>query len=363
MKLTQSLAVLLSLTATATVFSVGLMPAQADGFVKAIVKAPIAPDGDVVGAPADFLVLFDRDLDPSVKGYILRKGEAIRIVLPQEMKLKDGDKFPPRDLLSAPDCKPGLIRCSTAAFLQGWPQHPILPSFPPGKDRQYSMTFDTASNSLTFKADKDLDGVMFKGPGIKWAHMLLLGFHNPNEPGNYSIKAELVDATGKVKTQGSAEFKVRAKIAPSINITSVFVPGDKKGGKPPNPNTVYQKTAINQATPMPWDFLLWDGSGKPFTGVEVAQKSYNGGELKRSGETVGKFTITAPEGAIGTKLSGGPSVALPGTPVIGKTFGQPIPVGRLTARFTAGSKAGRYSTTFELDDGNKVTMYVDAAAN
>lgn len=58
-------------------------------------------------------------------------------------------------------------------------------------------------------------------------------------------------------------------------------------------------------------------------------------------------------------MTGGPSVALPATPVIGKTFGAPIPVGRLTAQFTAGNQPGRYTTTLELDGGTKVVMVVE----
>lgn len=349
-------------TAVAIAVSAGKLPALADGFVKRIVKAPIAADGDVAGAPADFLIVFDKDFEPSVDGYKLSKGQAIRITLPKEMKFAAEDKFPARDLLSAPDCKPGLFKCSTGVFLQGWPQHPILPSFPPGKTRQYSMSFDKTNNVLTFTADKDLDGLTFKGPGIKWVHMLLMGFQNPKQPGSYPIKAELLDASGKVTASGSAMFKVRAKIAPSINITSVFVPGDKKGGKPPNPNTIYQKAVVNQPVPMPWDFLVWDAAGKPFVDIKIVQKDDAGGDLMQNGKKIGSFAIKAPAGASGQKVSGGHSKAIPSTPVLGKTFGKAIPVGRLTAHFTAGSKPGRYSTTFELNDGNNVTMHVDASA-
>jgi hypothetical protein len=45
--------------------------------------------------------------------------------------------------------------------------------------------------------------------------------------------------------------------------------------------------------------------------------------------------------------------------VIGNTFGDPVPVGRLTASFVAGSEPGRYFTTFELYGGNSATMVVD----
>ena len=147
-----------------------------------------------------------------------------------------------------------------------------------------------------------------------------------------------------------------------INITSVFVPNDAKGGKPPNPSTIFQTTKTGQAAPMPWDFLMWDTDGNAYTGVEMVQGNGGEGTLVHDGKTVGRFTISAPQGATGQAVSGGPSVELPGTPVIGATFGAPVPVGRLTAKFTAGSEPGRYFTTFELDGGNSATMVVDVVA-
>jgi len=147
-----------------------------------------------------------------------------------------------------------------------------------------------------------------------------------------------------------------------MNITSVFVPNDVNGGKPPNPNTIYQTTTPNAAAPMPWDFLIWDTDGAPYEGVEIVQTDANGGQLMHEGKAVGRFTITAPESATGQKVSGGPSVQIPSTPIIGTSFGVPIPAGRLTAMFTAGSQPGRYITTFDMHDGNNVSMVVDVKA-
>jgi hypothetical protein len=79
------------------------------------------------------------------------------------------------------------------------------------------------------------------------------------------------------------------------------VPGDVKGGKPPNPNTIYQKTKTAQPTPMPWDFLVWDTDGKPFEGISAVQKDGAGGTLMANGNLIGRFTIEAPEGATGQK--------------------------------------------------------------
>jgi hypothetical protein len=110
---------------------------------------------------------------------------------------------------------------------------------------------------------------------------------------------------------------------------------------------------------MPWDFLVWDGGGKPFQGIDVVQDDDSGGRLVHGGKEVGRFAFSGPPGAMGQKVTGGPSIAIPATPVIGKTFGEPVPTGRLTTQFTAGSVPGRYYTTFSLKGGNSVTMVVD----
>jgi hypothetical protein len=113
---------------------------------------------------------------------------------------------------------------------------------------------------------------------------------------------------------------------------------------------------------MPWDFLMWDSDGKAYTDVEIVQENEHGGRLVHSGQLIGRFSISSPNGATGQSVSGGPSVGLPGTPVIGDTFGTPVPVARLTASFTAGTEPGRYVTTFNLYGGNSATMVVDVVA-
>jgi hypothetical protein len=335
---------------------------SATGIVSSVVKAPISPDGDVAGAVTDFVINLAVDMNPSVPGKILTKGESIHIKLPASFTFSNEANYPLQNLLSAAECKPGLIKCSTGVLLHGWPQHPILPSFPPGKVSQYSLTYEPSSNTIIYTANKDFVDLPFKGPGVKQAHLLLFGFVNPKQPGNYPIGVSLHDKSGKERESGVGDLVVRADIAPSINVTSVFVPGDKKGGLPPNPNTIYQKAEVGKPAPMPWDFLMWNTDGKAYAGVEIEQENGDGGTLVHNGKTVGKFGISSPKGAKGQSVSGGPSVRLPATPVIGKSFGAPIPVGRLTAMFTAGSAPGRYTTTFELDGGNSVTMIVDVSA-
>ena len=73
--------------------------ALAAGFVDSIVKAPVAPDGDVAGAPTDIVIYFTDDLDPARPGKQMRKGEKLVITLPNEVRLVDAENFPVRDLL------------------------------------------------------------------------------------------------------------------------------------------------------------------------------------------------------------------------------------------------------------------------
>lgn len=332
------------------------------GIVSSIVKAPIAPDGDVAGAVTDFAINLNIDMDPAIPGKVLRAGESIRIQMPAEFKLANAEKYPVRDLFSAKDCVPGNLKCTTGVLLHGWPQHPILPSFPPGKKQQYSFTHDAATNTIIYTAKVDIDGVPLPGPGIKQIHPMLFGFKNPETPGNYPIRVSFFDDAGNETDSGVGYLDILADIAPSINIASVFVPGDKNDGRPPNPNIIYQKTSVGMATPMPWDFLVWDTNGKPLEGLKIEQKNSAGGVLTRGGKVVGTFSVSGPNGADGQKVEGGPSVKIPGTPIIGKSFDKPVPSGRLTAKFTAGSKPGRYFTTFELNGGTSATMIVDVSS-
>ena len=125
---------------------------SSSGIVGSIVKAPISPDGDVAGARTDFVINLAADMDPSVPGRVLGMGESIRIQIPGGFTYTDAENFPVRDLFTAPDCKAGMIKCSTGVLLHGWPQHPILPSFPPGKAAQFSITFDASSNTVIYTA-------------------------------------------------------------------------------------------------------------------------------------------------------------------------------------------------------------------
>ena len=155
------------------------------------------------------------------------------------------------------------------------------------------MSHDAASNTILLTAAKDTGDAQFAGPGIKQIHLLLLGFRNPEQPGDYPIRVGILDASDKEVEAGVGYLTIRRDPAPSINVTSVFVPDDEKGGKPPNPNTIYQTTNPGQDAPMPWNFLLWDADGRAYEFVEIVQENDEGGRIVHSGAIVGRFTIAA----------------------------------------------------------------------
>jgi hypothetical protein len=121
----------------------------------------------------------------------------------------------------------------------------------------------------------------------------------------------------------------------------------------PNGNSIYQQAAPGGTAPFAWDFLLWDADGNGIVGAELIQADDAGGTIVSGDATLGSFSIDAPAGATGQSVSGGPSVEF-NAPVSG------APTGRLTAQFSAGDTPGRYVTTFELDGGNSLQMFVDA---
>lgn len=178
------------------------MAQSASGIVGSVIKAPIAPDGDVAGAVTDFAISLAIDMDPATPGKILRAGESIKIQMPAEFKFANGKEFPVRDLFSAKDCVPGLLKCTAGVLLHGWPQHPILPSFPPGKKQQYTFTHDASTNTIIYTAKVDIDKVPLPGPGIKQIHPMLFGFKNPEKPGSYPIRVSFTDASGKETESG-----------------------------------------------------------------------------------------------------------------------------------------------------------------
>ncbi len=307
-----------------------------EGIATSVVKAPIVPDGDVAGAPADFVINFDTSMDPAVPGRTLATGDTIRITLPEAFE----SAGLPADVPTA--CGAFAGDCNTAVLLQGWPQRP----FPPIAEF-YTLQMD-GTHTLVFTAVQDLGPGAT--PGIKQSHLMALGFTNP-EAGDYAIDIEaMTGPDGGVET-GTAIITIYPEIRPSINVTSIFAKADPDA---PSGNAIFQEAAPGESPPWAWDFFLWDGDGAPALGVELRQNDDVGGDIVQGDSVIGSFTIEGPDGATGQSVSGGPSVAFD-APVSG------VATGRLTATFTAGDTPGSYVTTFEMDGGNSQQMHVNVA--
>ena len=318
--------------------------AAADGIISSVVKAPITPDGDVAGAQTDLVITLDQSIDPSVTGIPLAAGCAVRVTLPPDF-VNSG--LPVQDIFT-PGCAPGDLNCITGIFLQGWPQHPIFPRFPPpGPADTYQLTSD-GSHTLVFTALVDLwapNVAGLPGPGLKQIH-LINGFVNPKRPGFYPVHVEFTDGPMCSAESGVADVHIIPKSRPSVEFTSVF-------NGPGNPNSIYQETTILNDTPIPWNLLMWDRKGRPMTGVEVEMVNSDFALLKQDRRTVGHIRISAPPGADGHAVSSAAPSDIITAPV------KDIPVGRLVVQFTAGSVAGRYSVEVTLVGGNRRLLVVD----
>jgi hypothetical protein len=323
--------------AAATVSAVAAADgAESSGIATSVVNAPIVADGDVAGAPADFVINLDSNMDPSFPGRTLLAGNTIRITLPAAFE----SAGLPADMPTA--CSAFAGECNTAVLLQGWPQRP----FPPTNEF-YTLEMD-GTHTLVFTAVQDL--APGATPGIKQSHLMALGFTNP-EAGDYPIEIEAqTGPEGAVET-GTAVVTIHPEIRPSINVTSVFAKAAEDG---PNGNTIYQQTTPGQSPAFAWDFLLFGADGDGIIGAELVQTGDAGGDIVVGDETIGSYRIEAPEGATGQSVGAEPSVAFE-APVSG------APTGRLTAVFTAGDMPGTYVTTFELDGGTSQQMFVEVA--
>jgi hypothetical protein len=316
---------------------------EGSGIVTSVRGAPVVPDGTVAGAQTDFVITLDTSLDPAVPGRELPALHTIKVTLPEGFV--NTGAVPLRDLFT-PDCVPLNLQCSTAVLLQGWPQHPILPSFPPGGAPQYSLSLE-GSNTLVYTADIPIvAGLPVPGPGIKQMHLLFFGFRNPTVPGFYTIQVEAQTGPGGAVETGAGVVRITPETRPHIGVTSVFNAGA--------PNTIYQTTAPNEFTPLPYDFLIWDRDGGPLEGVTAEMVNNNFALLRQGERTVGTVSIESPPGAVGQEvMTTNPSVEI-NAPVTG------VPTARLTVHFRAGSEAGDYEATFSLLGGDSVTMFVTA---
>ena len=144
--------------------------ADDENLVNSIEKAPIVADGDVAFRPADYVINLAPFADPAGPGIALQAGDEFRIVLPRGTLLTNPEEFPvcglgPTGCVSPSGvertCLPGILECSTAVFLQGFPQSAIPPD----------VALDGNVLTLTARGDS--------GPVVKQAHFVGKGTSNP----------------------------------------------------------------------------------------------------------------------------------------------------------------------------------------
>ncbi|MDH3754929.1 MAG: hypothetical protein OEU32_13750, partial [Acidimicrobiia bacterium] len=335
-----ALGIALAVAMLVALLAIGAAPtsgAADTGIVASAVKAPITPDGDVAGAPTDFVIAFDRSLDPSVAGRTLLTGDTIKVTLPDDFVNTGGPVTNPGP---PPSCPPPAGTCSTGVMLQGWPQHPIPPS-----PANYTVGLE-GTNTIVFTATTDLVPSPPFEPGIKQLHLILRSFVNP-QPGRYELAVEAQTGPGGAVETGVAIVHIRPDARASVNVTSAFNAG--------TPNTIYQQAALGAPTPLPYDFLLWDKRGEPAVGVDIRQVNENHAQLVEGRRVVGQITIDSPAGASGQSIGAlGPSTAII-APVLN------LPTALLTAQFVAGDTSGRYTVTVSMNNGTSVQMFVDVA--
>lgn len=316
---------------------------RAQDLVDSVSKGPITADGNAAGSPTGLLINLDGSLDPSVEGRTLLAGKTIKFELPEGFV--DTGNVPILDAFSSPACGPNNFQCSTVVLLQGWPQHPILPSTPNDdgpRSPQYSLSHESDTNTFTITADVDITpGLAVPGPGIKGLVLVLNGFTNP-DAGTYdiSVMAE-TGPNGSLET-GSGQVTILPQMQPSIHVSSQFNPG--------TPNTIYQTASPGKLTPLAFDFLVWDEQGMPLLDVEISPTaSPTEALLVKSGNRIGSVFINAPEGATGFEVfTEAPSLLAQSV--------NPADAGRLTAFFRAGTELGDYDVTFTLDDASLPQM-------
>jgi hypothetical protein len=342
------------LTALTLVFFVlggtTILSAQ-DPLIGSIVKAPIVPDGNVAGAHTDIVINLNISPDPSVPGRTFSAGDKIRVTFPSDFLRNpdEANQLPVEDIFSSPTCAPGNLECTTGILIQGWPQHPILPSFPPtplGEGTpQYHMSMD--GNVLQYAIVRDITPAgPLPGPGVKQIHAILNDFSNPSA-GTYDIGVEFLTSDDTVFDQGVGQVVIHDSISPSINVTSVL------SGVPGNPNTIYQSTNPGEQVPLPYDFYLWDGDGNPLTGVQIVEEA-DAFVLRKDGIMVGNVSIESPSGGDDASIFTEQAF---NDPI--PAFGSGVPTGRLQAFFQAGSAPGDYEVAFSLTEGNSVTMFTN----
>lgn len=322
-------------------------PAREENIVARVARAPVSPDGDVAGRPTDLVIHLAVDPDPLAPGKSLRAGRSVRVTLPPQFT--DSGEVPLLDYASDPRCGPQRLECSTAAFVQGYPQSPV----PFGK---YTVQRD--GHTLVLTAKEDIDWQSPTAPGIKTVHLLLRGWRNP-KPGNYRIDVEAQTGPNGAVERGHGQIAVQEQLSPSINLTSVFdQPGSLPKTSPPTRlSPQHQLAPANSLLPVPYNFLLWDANGGPLDGVTIEPTpAKNRFVLIRRGQSVGSVTVHAPEGAAMRLATSTPSTPIK-API---TF---LPTARLQAQFVTGHLPGEYVLDWSLDGGNHTQTRVRVPAD
>lgn len=330
-------------------FTFGSPALHAQDLVGSISKGPITPDGNVAGGPTGLLINLEGSLDPGIEGRTLLQGSTIEFQLPAGF-VSTGT-LPIADAFSSPTCGPNNFECSTVVMLQGWPQHPILPSVPMDegpRSPQYSLTHEASSNTFTITANVDVTpGLAVPGPGIKGLVLVLNGFENP-AAGTYDIPVTAeTGPNGEVET-GVGQITILPAIERSIHVSSQFNPG--------TPNTIFQTALPGERTELAHDFLMWESDGSPLLGVEIAPTADPAlSLLMQNGQQVGTVSVNGPEGASGFSVFTESASSLASSV-------NPAEAGRLTSIFQAGQTQGDYDITYTLSDGAlaqmSATMYV-----
>lgn len=321
---------------------------SAQDLIGSIVKGGITSDGDVASAPTDFLINLSVPFDNSL-GLSLDAGKTFQIILPSDFV--NTETLSAEPAFASKTCTPGALECNTSAFIQGWPQRPIVNAVPPvtgGSEHTtatlvYDFDYEAqpdGSHVFTHTALTDIGpGSAPPGPGIKQVHMILPGFRNPDTAGSYEIQVVAETGPDGATETGTADLLVRPSIAPSINLTSIYDAQRR--------NTVYQEVRPGDDI-VPYNFWLWDSNGDPMLGVEVV-----GNDLVQEGQVVGSVSISAPAGATGQSIaSTGPSSL-----VNEVFFGQET--ARFEAQLTVGDELGEYVSTFTLNDGTTQQLTVN----
>lgn len=322
-----------------------------DNFVLSIVKAPIVADGDVAFRQADYVINLAPYADPTGKGVALLAGDKFYIKLPRGTMLVNEEDFPVCGVGQAncqsPSggarvCTPGNLACTTAVWLQGFPQSPVLPDV------------ELHGRTMILTARGDTPEV------VKQAHIIGKGLQNPHA-GVFWVRVKHV-RDDEVLARGVGRVRIRPRVAPSLNVVSVFA--SLVGGGPPFANIVLQ-SAESGPVKWPWGFLAWDRFEQPFMNLNLRRIFRPLYLIRQEHRIKGIVWIHAPRRARGYSMELDDKGMTITTPVIGVGPGQdpPLPpplTQRYLIQFDLGDnpKPGCYRTTFYLFGGNSETLYV-----